>query len=349
MNDLLGRNYFGNSIYDYLVVSVTFLVLVSVVIFIKVFVVGRLRNLARKTETTFDDFLVGHIYQTLLPFVLFFAFYLSVKTLVLPGFAGRVIYIFGLILVAALVVRFVLSLLDYALKSYALKNPNADVRNLSLKTVMLAAKIFVVVVAAIILLDNMGVKISALVAGLGIGGLAVAFASQAILGDLFSFFVIIFDRPFDTGDFIVIGEFMGTVEHIGIKTTRIRSLGGEQLVFSNTDLTNSRVRNFKRMERRRVVFKFGVTYQTTSAQAAKIPAIVKEIISGLADTVFDRAHFFSYGDFALIYEVVFFVLGSDYNKYMDIQQDINLRIKEEFERHKIDFAYPTQTIVMSSK
>jgi small-conductance mechanosensitive channel len=149
------------------------------------------------------------------------------------------------------------------------------------------------------------------------------------------------------GDFIIIGEYLGTVEYIGIKTTRIRSLSGEQLVFSNTDLTDSRVRNYKRMAKRRVSFRFGVTYQTPLDKLKEIPKIVENIIKNIDDTIFDRTHFVSYGDFSLIFEVVYYILGSDYNKYMDIQQKINLGIKEEFEKLNVEFAYPTQTIYLN--
>jgi len=137
---------------------------------------------------------------------------------------------------------------------------------------------------------------------------------------------------------------LGTIEHIGIKTTRIRSLGGEQLVFSNSDLTNSRVRNYKRMQKRRVVFKLGVVYDTPLKVLKEIPKVIEKAIKSIKDTVFDRAHFSSYGDFNLVFEVVYYVLSSDYNKYMDTQQEINFLIKEEFEKRKIEFAFPTQTI-----
>src|SRR5665648_311435 len=201
----------------------------------------------------------------------------------------------------------------------------------------------------IIILDNLGIKISALVAGLGIGGIAIALAAQSVLGDLFSYFIIFFDRPFEIGDFIIIGDFLGTVEDIGIKTTRLRSLGGEELIFSNQDLTNSRVRNYKRMNRRRIVFKFGVIYQTTLTQLKKIPQIVKEIITQIPETTFDRAHFASYADFSLNFEVVYYINNSDYNKYMDIQQEINFQLKEAFEKEGIDFAYPTQTVFLANE
>jgi len=140
---------------------------------------------------------------------------------------------------------------------------------------------------------------------------------------------------------------LGTVEYTGIKTTRIRSLSGEQLIFSNTDLTNSRVRNYKRMDQRRVVFKLGVVYQTPLEKLKIIPGVIEKIIKSVKDTTFDRAHFFSYGDFSLVFEVVYYVIGSDYNKYMDINQEINFAIKKAFEEKGIEFAYPTQTLFLS--
>jgi small-conductance mechanosensitive channel len=201
-------------------------------------------------------------------------------------------------------------------------------------------------VALVFLLDNLGVKISAVVAGLGIGGIAVALAAQAVLGDLFSYFVIFFDKPFEIGDFIVINDKMGVVEFIGVKTTRIRAIGGEMLVISNTDLTNSRLHNFKKMEKRRVVFNLGVTYQTPSDKLKAIPQLVKLVIENQENAIFDRGHFASYGDFSLNFEFVYYVTSADYVAYMDIQQSINIAIYEQFENAGIDFAYPTQTIFM---
>jgi small-conductance mechanosensitive channel len=198
-------------------------------------------------------------------------------------------------------------------------------------------------------MDNLGFNISAVIAGLGIGGIAIALAAQAILGDLFSYFVIFFDRPFEVGDFIVVGDKTGTVEYTGIKTTRIRALSGEQLVFSNTDLTNSRIHNFKKMQERRVVFKLGVVYQTPTAQLEEIPKIVRAIIEKHTDVRFDRGHFASYSDFSLNFEFVYFVFGAEYVKYMDTQQSINLEIYKEFEKRKIEFAYPTQTLYLNKE
>ena len=245
------------------------------------------------------------------------------------------------------VVRLALEFINYGLRYYWLKQSKDAALERSLKGMSSVIKIIIWALALIFFLDNLGFKISTVIAGLGIGGVAIALAAQAVLGDLFSYFSILFDRPFEVGDFIILDDYLGCVEYVGIKTTRIRSLGGEQLIFSNTDLTNSRVRNYKRMEKRRVLFKLGVTYQTPVEVLKKIPKLIEDIVKGVDDTVFDRAHFFSYGDFSLIFEIVYYVMGPDYNKYMDIQQKINFAIKEKFEKQGIEFAYPTQTLHVS--
>ena len=188
----------------------------------------------------------------------------------------------------------------------------------------------------------MGFNISAVVASLGIGGVAVALASQGVLQDLFSYFSILLDRPFELGDFIIVGDYLGTVEYVGIKTTRLKSISGEEIIIANTDLTGSRIRNFKRMKQRRIVSQFGVVYETSPEQLAEIPKIIKRIIENNKNVIFDRAHFLSYSAYSLDFEIVYFVESNDYNVYMDARQQINLQIKAEFAKHHIEFAYPTQ-------
>ncbi|MCC6738513.1 MAG: mechanosensitive ion channel family protein [Planctomycetia bacterium] len=211
------------------------------------------------------------------------------------------------------------------------------------------ARIAVWTVVLLLALDNLGVRITALLAGVGIGGIAVALALQNILGDVFASVSILLDRPFEVGDFLVTGDVLGTVERIGLKTTRIRSLSGEQVVVANADLLASRIRNFKRMSERRVVFSVGITYGTPPERVEEVPAILRGIVERAAPgrLRFDRAHFQKFGDFALVYEVVYHVLSPDYNAYMDIQQAINLGVYREFAEKRIEFAYPTQTIVLA--
>jgi small-conductance mechanosensitive channel len=200
---------------------------------------------------------------------------------------------------------------------------------------------------ALIALDNIpGVEVDTLVASLGIGGVAAALAVQNILSDLFASLSIALDQPFEIGDFIVFGGDMGTIERIGIRSTRVRSLSGEQLVISNTDLLDSRIHNYKRMAERRVVFSFGVVYETPPELLARIPGIVEEIIAQQGQTRFDRAHLKEFGDFSLNFEAVYYVLAPEYGTYMDIQQAINLALHARFEREGIEFAYPTQLVYL---
>ncbi len=204
-------------------------------------------------------------------------------------------------------------------------------------------------VALLLILQNIGIDITALVAGLGIGGIAVALSLQRILNDLFASLSIVLDKPFVIGDFVMFDDFLGTIEHIGIKTTRLRSLTGEQIICANGELLNTRIRNFKRMQERRVVFNIGVIYDTSYEKLQRIPAMLKAIVEALDNTRFDRAHFFEYGDFSLNFEIVYYVLSADYNLYMDAQQAINLEIYQQFQQEEIEFAYPTQSLYVYNK
>ncbi|MBN2407774.1 MAG: mechanosensitive ion channel family protein [Elusimicrobia bacterium] len=344
LHDLMNTKYLNNSVSAYINFITLFLVLLVCIWIIKSVLLKKFKAWAEKTSNKIDDFIYHAVRKNLLPLLYLGAFYLSIQYLDVFEPVEKLIDIASFILFAVFGVRFTVEIILFSLESYWLKKEEDESKKDAIKGLLTVIKIVVWSTAVIILMDNLGIKISALVAGLGIGGVAIALAAQAILGDLFSYFTIFFDRPFEIGDFIITGEFLGVVEHIGIKTTRIRSLSGEQLIFSNTDLTNSRLRNYKRMERRRVAFRIGVTYQTKLDKLEEIPPVIKDIITAIPDTVFDRTHFFSYGDFSLVYEIVYYVMGSDYNKYMDIQQEINFRIKEEFEKRGIEFAYPTQTI-----
>ena len=214
----------------------------------------------------------------------------------------------------------------------------------SIGIIRFVARLAVWAMVLLLTLDNLGVDITALVAGLGIGGIAVALALQNVLGDLLASLSIALDQPFVLGDFVIVGEHMGSVEYIGIKSTRLRSLTGEQIVMSNADLLSSRLRNYGRMYERRVVFTLGVTYETPRAKLQEIPPLLRQIIEAQEGVRFDRAHFAKYGPYSLDFEVVYHVLSPDYGRYMDAQQAINFRIHEAFEALGAAFAYPTQTL-----
>src|SRR6266550_1415767 len=194
--------------------------------------------------------------------------------------------------------------------------------------------------------DKFGVNVTTLVTGLGIGGVAIALAVQNVLGDLFAALSIVFDKPFDVGDSIAVDQMQGTVERIGLKTTRVRSVSGEQIIISNSELLKSRIRNYKRQLDRRVVFTTDVTYGTTPETVARIPGMVREVVSSQQPVRFDRSHFTQYTDSALRIETVYFVLDADYGRYLDIQQTINLELLRRFRAEQIELAFPTRTVVL---
>ena len=306
---------------------------------------------ARESDHDGYDFMLAMAERTLFPLLLIVSFYAGMSFLIIPtGVTSWVASgaIAAVILQAAIWAN---ALVTFGLNRYQKQYRQSDpARMTTVRAVSLTARLLLVVIAAILILDNLpGVEITALVASLGIGGIAIALAVQSILSDLFASLSIILDKPFVLGDFIIVDSYMGTVEYIGLKTTRIRSLSGEQLVFANSDLLQSRIRNYKRMAERRVVFSIGVTYQTSHAHLKSIPGWIEDIITDLDLTRFDRAHFQGFGDYALKFEIVYYVLDPDYNRYMDIQQAINLAIYQKFEEEKIDFAYPTQTINLSGR
>ncbi len=204
------------------------------------------------------------------------------------------------------------------------------------------------VLVILLSLENLGVKISTLVAGLGVGGIAAGLALQHVASDLFASVAIMWDKPFQIGDFITIDTLSGTVERVGIKTTRIRSITGEELIFPNTDLVTGRIHNFRRMEERRIVFSIGATYDTSVENLRAIPSIIQKVIANLPQVRFDRAHFKDFGPSSLDFEIVYFILTAEYTIYMDIQQTINLALIDAFQQRGIEFAFPTQTIILAS-
>ena len=347
LHEFLNQEYFGNLVADYLFFLA---VLVAGIVLVTVFrrvILWRLRRWAETTTTKIDDFIIDIFRKMLVPLAYYGVFYLAAKNLNLNRFLERAIEVAGIFLLTLLVAQFLIAVAKFGIRSYIEVAEKGSARERALRGFTTLIRVVVWGLASVFLLDNLGFRINTVIAGLGIGGIAVALAAQTILGDFFAYFTIMFDRPFEIGDFIIVGEYMGVIEHLGVKTTRISSLGGEQIVISNKDLTDSRVRNYKRMQRRRVVFRLGVTYQTPLSKLREIPEVIAEIIRGIEDTAFDRAHFFSYGDFSLVVEVVYYVLGSDYTKYMNIQEQINFRIYEEFEKRKIEFAYPTQMLYLN--
>jgi small-conductance mechanosensitive channel len=350
LQDILNFQVLQNAVRDYLIALATLFLGVLIIHLVRVLIVNRLKRWARKTGTWVDENLIQLFVKYLIPIAYLGLFYISIQTLTLNPTLAQAVHLVGIILLTLLGISWLSSLAEYGLRFYWMTRREANpTLERSLNALVPALRIVIWAIGVVFLLSNLGFDISAVVAGLGIGGVAVALASQGILKDLFSYMSILFDRPFELGDFIIVGEFLGTVEHIGIKTTRLRSLGGEQLIISNTDLTEARVRNYRRMQRRRVVFSLGVTYETGLSQLQIIPEMIRSIIEQTDDTTFDRAHFSEFGDYSLNFEVVYYVTSSDYNTYMDAQQHINLNLIQTFRQKGIELAYPTHIAYLSQQ
>jgi small-conductance mechanosensitive channel len=341
-------SYYGNSLERW-IIALAIAVLAGAVLYAAKAILRRqVARWAARTRTNLDDLAVEVLSSTRSFFIVFLALYAGAQALQLPEPAKRVIPKLVVLVLLAQVAVWGTRLIGFSLTNYARPRARGDAgASTAYGALAFVVRFALWVTILLLALDNLGVKVTALVAGLGIGGIAVALALQNVLGDLFASLAIAMDKPFEIGDFISVGDFNGRVEHVGIKTTRVRSLTGEQLVFANTDLLTSRIRNFERLQERRIAFALGVTYQTEAETLARIPGLVRGIIEAQPRTRFERAHFKSYGDFSLDFEIVYWVLDPDYTAYMDVQQAINLAIHRTFAAEGIEFAYPTQTLLVS--
>ncbi len=347
MDGILNTAFWGNSIWDYLTFIGSIIISVGILKFFEYFLFRKIIKASLKSKTKIDDMIIQNLGKYALPFLYFIVIYFSFNLIKVQPQIKKVIDVAIIIISTFFAIRFIVSMITHLLKFYWTKGEENGDSEGSIKGLSTFISIVIWGIGLVFLLDNLGFHISAVIAGLGIGGIAIGLAAQTVLSDLFSYFVIFFDKPFKVGDFISVDTKAGTVEKIGIKTTRIESITGEQIIFSNSDLTNARVHNFKKMEKRRIVFKFGVTYNTSTEKLRQIPEIVKEIINTVEGAQFDRAHFFAYGDFSLVFEIVYYVLSANYLEYMDYQHEINLKLNEEFCKQQIKFAYPTQTIYLN--
>ena len=308
-------------------------------------VVGQIRRVAERTETDLDDLAVELLDKTRFLFILLVALWSAVRSLDLSDAWDDNM---SAVLTAVILLQvgfWGMGVVNYAVRHYRRESVEEDPGlATAIGAIGFMARLGLWTVLLLTGLATFGIEITALVASLGIGGLAVALALQNVLGDLLASLSIVFDKPFVIGDFVVINEFSGTIENVGLKTTRIRSLSGEQLVFSNSDLLSSRIRNFKRMEERRVVFQLGVEYGVSPDRLRRIPELVRAAVEAQENARFDRCHFKAFGDFSLNFETVYFMSVPDYAAYMDTQQAINLSVYESFGAEEIPFAFPTQTL-----
>lgn len=344
--DFLQANVYGNTYAQWLVAGLVFLLSWGGLRYLKGMLVDRLSVLARGTSTDLDDFAVSLLQGVKGFFLIILSLAIATMVLNLPPAKTDIIHTLAVIAVLIQAAFWGTAFIDFLLNRQV-SNRGVETDGgaiMTMRAVGFIGRMVLWVVIVLLILDNSGVDVTALVASLGIGGVAVALAVQNILSDLFASLSIVLDKPFVIGDFITVGDMAGTVEYIGMKSTRVRSLSGEQIVFSNADILKGQIRNYKRMFERRVVLQFGVTYQTPQEKLAAMPGWIRKIVEAQDKTRFDRAHLAGFGNSALNFEVVYFVLDPDYNVYMDIQQAIDLGIIEVFAREKVEFAYPTQTL-----
>jgi small-conductance mechanosensitive channel len=347
--DLFETVIWGNTLMTWLAAVAVAILVVVLLSFAKRIVIRRLGAFAKTTTTDLDDLFVDLIKRIKIVFLLAIGIYFGTYALELGSTAVQTVQTIVILTMLFQGAVWGNGIISYGINRTVKKRVAEDAASATTLAAMgFISKLVMWSIILLLALDNLGIDITALIAGLGIGGIAVALALQNILGDLFASLSIVLDKPFVIGDFIIVDQYLGTVEYIGLKTTRIRSLSGEQVIFSNADLLRSRVRNFKRMYERRVVFSIGVTYQTPHEKLSTIGAMMREIIESKQDTRFDRAHFQSYGDSALVFEIVYFVKRPEFNVYMDIQQAINLEIYRRFQDEGIDFAYPTRTVYVQN-
>ena len=315
----------------------------------KMLLVRRLGRFASQTATHLDDLAIKILSATNPLFILLMGIYAGSHWLTLPAKNTVLLSHLAVAVLLLQVARWGDVAVHAWLRLYRERRSAQDAASTTSTAALgFVARLLLWLVIILMILDNFGVNITTLVASLGIGGIAVALALQNILGDLFSSLSIVLDKPFVVGDFISVDDISGTVEYVGLKTTRIRGLGGEQIVFSNTDLLQSRIRNYKRMQTRRIVFGIGVTYEITKQQLRAIPDILREAVEAQPQVKFDRAHFKSYGASSIDFEVVYIVQVPEYATYMDIQQDINFALFDRFGEEGIEFAYPTQTVHLAN-
>ena len=339
--------FYHNSVQTWLIAGAVFVVIGAVLFTARTLLARRLERMAAKTATTADDAIVDLLRRTRYFFIITAAVAGATLFLELPTRAlavGRVLGTIALFLQMAIWGN---GLITFWFRNYAERKADTD---LSSRTTVAAfsflARAILWIMLALLALSRLGYDITTLITGLGVGGIAIALAVQNVLGDLFAALAIVLDKPFVVGDSISVDTMTGTVENVGLKTTRIRSVNGEQLIFSNADLLKSRIRNFKRMQERRVVMTIGVAYDTTPDTVARIPDMLREAVEAQERVRFDRSHFMSYGESALMFETVYFVLTSDYLTFANVNQAVNLAVLRRFTAEKVEFAFPTRTIVV---
>ena len=344
--EVLSYTFFDNPLRDYILAIIVFVAALIVFKTIKYQVIKRLRHVADKTSADIDDLLIKIVDKIGWPFYVFFAFYFAINFIQLPpvimtafSYATPIIFVF-------LIVRSLQQVVDYGINKVTKEKEPKNGTSVA-NVLGRISKGILWSLAFLYIITSFGYDITTVVASFGVAGVVLAFGLQHVLSDIFASFSIFFDKPFNVGDFITVGDNWGVVKKVGMRSTRIQSLQGQEVIIPNQELTSAQIHNYKKMEKRRVQFGFGLIYDTSSEKIEKALEITKQVVSSVELVDLDRVHFKEYGDFSLNFEVVYHVKTSDYTKYMDVQQEINLKLKKAFEKEKIEFAFPTQTVIIN--
>lgn len=334
-----------NGLENWIGAAVVFVAILGLAFLLRLFSGKRLRLLAVRQKHAAEYLIHRLICRTHPIFFVTAALYFSCRSFLAQPKNGPEFAIFATFVLLAQSIVWFNESIEHVVGEYRRKKLEQDAASvMTMSALGFIAKVVVCVVIGLLFLVNLGIQIAPLLATVGVAGLAIGLALQNILTDLFASLSIVLDKPFVLGDFIAVDDKMGTVEDIGLKTTRLRSISGEQLIFGNGDLLKSRIRNYKRMQERRVAFRFGIAYRTPPEKLVRIGELVREIIEKIDQTRFDRAHFLEFSENSLQFEVVYYVHQPDYNLYCEIQQTINLELIGRLASESIDFAFPTHTV-----
>jgi len=338
--ELLNKVYYGNSVLSWLTAVITAAVIFGIFEGIRIAASRRIRAGVKKMPGSVGDSIVDILEVRTKPVsIAIFALYVGSTLVSLPKRIAPFVNDIAVITFAIQVGIWGNGAIAFIIEARRRKQLQEDATDVATHTALnFAVRVILWSLIMLITLDNLGINITTLIAGLGIGGVAGALAMQNILGDLFASIAIVLDKPFQVGDFVNVDDYMGAVEHIGIKTTRVRSLSGELIIFSNTDLLKSRVRNFKQMSERRAEISLSVSIRTPEEKLVAIPDVVREVIEGIEQARFERAHLKKIGESVLTYEIIYHVKSPSYNVYMDIQQKVNLGILKNFNQMEIKLA-----------
>ncbi|WP_293367997.1 mechanosensitive ion channel family protein [Nevskia sp.] len=355
LNDLiaylarLDRVLVRNPLSDWLIAVAVAMAIVLLVFGVQRLLIRILSNSLRPKATRMDRALINAVESTKLWLVVFVALYFASQYLELGTRTEARLDKIVTVAVLLQVGLWISALLDFWVATSRMRAEQVNLAAAtSLSALSFIGKLLLWLVMLLFILDNLGINVTALVASLGIGGIAVALAVQNILGDLFASLSIVIDKPFVIGDSIVVDTFSGTVEHVGLKTTRVRSDTGEQLIFSNSDLLKARLRNYKRMHERRVLLNFDIDFATSPDIIETIPALLHEIVAAQPQTRVDRSHLKALAGGAYQFEIVYWMLDPAYKLYMDTRQTILLAIVRRFDADGIQFSFPSQVLRLES-